>query len=722
MNNFKVTENGFSKKNISFFGNKFLTGNGYFGIRGTMEEYRKEHMPCVNMAGIYDRVGDSWRESVNAPNPLYTYIVVDNERYALPEKEPASHIQELDFSGGIHSRKTVWETPEGNISVSCERFADMADQHIIAMKYTVKTDFDADVEIYTGIDGDVWDINGPHFARLSLGERGDIIFAEGVTGEKGIAVEVSEIVILDFAVGIKVVQAEKQILRKLSFNAEHGREYSIEKIALVRSDADDNPCGSDIKALSYDERKNEHIKAWSEIWDISGFEIDGDAEAEHALNYSIYHLNCIAPRNMKAKSIPARGLSGQVYKGAVFWDTEMFMIDYYIHTDPAIARTLLEYRNQTLSGAKIKAAQYGLDGAYYAWESQEGGYEGCSDFNVIDVFTKRPMRTHFRDKQYHVSAAVVYAFMKYINATGDYSVLRGGLETIIECAGMYRSLLIKKVDGGNYEIRDVVGPDEYHERVDNNAYTNRMVKFVFDTAAELIEYVKVNEREYYDELGQKYNLSELYKVFKDSANKIYLQQPDESGIIEQFDGYFRLEDISVDEVRSRLIDPKEYWGGAYGVASQTQVIKQADVVTMLSMFPHDYSTEIMRKNWEYYETRTEHGSSLSACMYALLSCHIGDPDSAYELFLKSAKADLLPGSKEWAGLLYIGGTHPAAEGGAWIVAVKGFAGVDISDGVPVCTPSLPKNWNGMRFKLMVNKKLYEISISADGTSVRERKV
>lgn len=150
--------------------------------------------------------------------------------------------------------------------------------------------------------------------------------------------------------------------------------------------------------MTYAELKTEHCKKWDEIWDISEINIDGDEEAEYALNYSIYHLNCIAPRNMKAKSIPARGLSGQVYKGAVFWDTEMFMIDYYIHTEPQIAKTLLEYRIDTLNGARNKAKEYNLDGAYYAWESQEGGYEGCSDYNVTDVFTNRPMGIRHRMK------------------------------------------------------------------------------------------------------------------------------------------------------------------------------------------------------------------------------------------------------------------------------------------------------------------------------------
>ncbi|MDD6763778.1 MAG: glycoside hydrolase family 65 protein [Clostridiales bacterium] len=708
MIDFILSENVFNKDNIPWNGNRFLIGNGYFGIRGTLEEYTKENMCAVNMAGIYDRAGDAWRETVNAPNPLYTYVKVNGKKYALPENEPVSHEQTLDFENGLHSRKTVWQTENGKITVKCERFASMSRRHLIAMRYTFSSDFECDAEIITGIDGDVWDINGPHFVKLNSGSDYAVNYITGITGEKNISVTARDSVKLNFDAECSVDIGEKTVCRHIVFKAEPQKEYSIEKIAEITTSEDDFEPKGDITEITYQELKAEHIAEWARIWDISKITIDGDDEAMYALNYSIYHLNCIAPREMKSKSIAARGLSGQVYKGAVFWDTEMFMIDYYIHTEPEIAKTLLQYRIDTLNGARKKAKEYGLKGAYYAWESQEGGYEGCSDYNVTDVFTKRPMRTHFRDKQYHVSAAIVYGLMKYINATGDYDILNeGAIEMVIECSEFYRSLLIKKADKPYYEIHDVVGPDEYHERVNNNAYTNRMAKFVFDTALELIEKYPSDQ---YDGLKT---------MLKDSSENIFIRKPNDSGIIEQFDGYFKLEDVSVDEVRSRLIDPKEYWGGAYGVAADTQVIKQADVVAMLSMFKDDYTSEIMAKNLEYYEPRTEHGSSLSACMYSLLSCYTKNTEIAYPMFMKSAKADLVKGGKEWAGLVYIGGTHPAAAGGAWIVAAKGFAGITEDDGKLICKPNLPEKWNGMNFKIMCQNKLYAVQIIGGNASVTE---
>ena len=438
-----------------------------------------------------------------------------------------------------------------------------------------------------------------------------------------------------------------------------------------------------------------------------------------ALNYSLYHLHCIAPRHTDSLSIAARGLSGQTYKGAVFWDTEMFILDFFLMTEPKVAKSLMKYRIDSLSGAKEKAKSYGLDGAFYAWESQEGGFDACSDYNVVDVFTKRPMRTFFKDKQVHISSAVVYGIGKYLKTTGDTSILsEGGAHTIIECALFYYSLLLKRAVRDYYEIHDVIGPDEYHERVNNNGYTNRMAKYTFEEAVNLIN-LKDELSEEEQEILSQYDLDDLKNKFTDAAENLFIPQPNESGVIPQFDGYFDLEDASIDEVRSRLLDPKEYWGGAYGVASHTQVIKQADVVTWLNMFSKEFDLDTMLKNLEYYETRTEHGSSLSACMYALLACKCNRHDKAYDFFMKSASADIKQGGKEWAGLVYIGGTHPAAAGGAYMVALQGFGGLSFDGDEIIVKPNLPEGWNRLCFRVNYNNKLYEIDINEAGVTKKE---
>ncbi len=717
MDLWRVSTKDFQEDLIPHHGNKFLTGNGYFGVRGTMEEAEMEQFPAINMAGIYDGIPGKWRENVNAPNPLFTKISVNGEGLSLYEKEPSFHEQSLDFRVGVHFRKTIWQIEGGTVTVQAERFASMANQHLIGLSYSVCTDFDCELTLTTGIDGRVWDINGPHFVTMEVSEHK----VSGTTGEQGVVVTTSEIIMTDFEAEEKSALEDKRVMTDFLISAKAGRTYTMKKLAAVTSSVDENPMKEKLEVLSYETEKATHMAAWEKIWQQSAVEIEGDDEAMHAMNYSLYHLNCIAPRNLSHLSIPARGLSGQVYKGAIFWDTEMFMMDYYLYSEPDIARSLIQYRIDSLPGAREKAAQYGLPGAYYAWESQDRGFEACSDYNVVDVFTKRPMRTYFRDKQYHVSAAVVYGITKYIDATGDDSILaEGAMEVILECAMMYRGLLLQSADSDVYQIRDVVGPDEYHERVSNNAYTNRMAKHVFSTAAAYIDNIRSKMPECYQGLSSTYDLEDLREKFEASAQHIKIQKPNENGIIEQFDGYFDLEDTSVSTVRSRLLDPKEYWGGAYGVASDTQVLKQADVMAMMSIFPEDYSEEIMAKNWDYYEPRTEHGSSLSACMYALSACYIGRVEYAYPLFLKSASSDLRPGGKEWAGLVYIGGTHPAAEGGAWIVATKGFAGLHIKkDGQLGLSPKLPSHWQSMKLNLLYRGKNYRVEITQQGGTITE---
>lgn len=726
MISWKLREDGFNPDKIAFYGNKFLTGNGYMGVRGTLDEYDRENLVAVNLAGIYDQVGDAWREPLNAPNGFYGYLIVDENVIKLPETEPENHYVELDYRHGIFKRVTQWATNRGNITFESERFVSMDNVHLGAMKCKISADFHADVKFIFGIDADVWDINGPHYDEIII-DKNDLLLLNAITHEKKYNVSVVAGENINFPCEKKIFSENKRILKSVSFVTDINRTYEIERFFSVYTSKESTDSSGDARkevrnavTTGYDDVKKCQINRWEELWKLSEIVIEGDDKAMEALNYSCYHLHCIAPRHTDSLSIAARGLSGQTYKGAVFWDTEMFILDFFLMTEPEVAKKLMKYRIDTLEGAKEKARSYGYSGAFYAWESQEGGYDACSDYNVTDVFTGRPMRTFFKDKQIHISAAVVYGIGRYVELTGDVSILsEGGAETIIECARFYYGLLLKQVSGSKYELHDVIGPDEYHERVNNNGYTNRMAKYTFEQAIEVIENIERLDKEEQVNLEKQYNLEELITNFKDSYENIYIPCPNEEGIIPQFDGYFDLEDVSVSEVRSRLINPKEYWGGAYGVASHTQVIKQADVITWLSLFPQDVSDEIKLKNWEYYEPRTEHGSSLSACMYSMLACKCKMQEKAYPLFMKSASADLVSGGKEWAGLIYIGGTHPASEGGAYMVAIKGFGGIHFEDGKLKAKPNLPKDWKKMSFNICYKGKVHKVTIKGNEADITE---
>lgn len=716
MLNWTIREEGYEEQNAPTLGNRYLVANGYLGIRGTLEEYEADKLPAINLAGIYDRAG-GWREPINLPNGCFSYLKVDGEVYKLPDKQPISHGMELDYRYGIFRRHTTWRTVRGNVTLTTERFASMAKANLICMRFTVSADFHADVELVTGIDCHVWDLNGPHLENVAMKETDGKLLVTAWTHEENIPLAVAETVQIAYPGEIKQDAEENKILHRISLITKPGETYTTDKwIGVYTGKECENPA---MQALTLVEEKKEigyystlraHKKCWEELWQHSEVIIKGDCNAMQAVNYSLYHLHSIAPRHTDSLSIPARGLSGQTYKGAVFWDTEMFMLDFFLMTDPATARVLMKYRIDTLEGALQKAAHYGYEGAFYAWESQEGGYDACTDYNVTDVFTGRPMRTYFKDKQVHISAAVAYGILRYVEWTGDESLLdEKGVKTIVECAKFYYSLLLHGLTKDYYEIHDVIGPDEYHERINNNGYTNRMAKFTMEKAAEIVEKAMAAGT-----LPAEYDGSELIARFRDGADKLFLPTPEKDGehkdIIEQFDGYFQMEDASLAEVKSRLLHEKEYWGGANGVASHTQIIKQADVVTWLNLFSQEYEASVLRANWEYYEPRTEHGSSLSAGMYAMLACKIGEPDRAYPFFLKSAMSDLKGGGKEWAGLVYIGGTHPAAAGAAYMTAVEGFGGICLENGKLVCKPSLPSTIQGMQFHIYYMGQEYEVKI------------
>ena len=634
-----IRSEGYDEEQAASLGNRFLIGNGYLGIRGTLEEYEADKLPAVNLAGVYDQVGNGWREPVNAPNGCFSYLKVDGEKFCLPEAAPASHSMELDYRHGIFSRKTTWNTSRGNITLMTQRIASMQDVSLIGMRFEVQADFHADVELVTGIDGKVWDLNGPHLEDMELIDQEGDLLVTAITHEKHTPVAVASSICTDYPCEIKIKRKEEKILHRVCFITRKGESCVVEKWVSVKTGQNYND--SALQALKqvrekreagYEQMMQEHKNAWEKLWKHSEVLIQGDDAAMEATNYSLYHLHCIAPRHTQSLSIPARGLSGQTYKGAVFWDTEMFMLDFFLMTDPATARTLMRYRIDTLGGALEKAAYYGFDGAFYAWESQEGGYDACTDYNVTDVFTGRPVRTYFKDKQVHISAAVVYGIMRYVEWTGDESILdEQGIRTVIECGKFYYSLLLHRLTKDYYEIHDVIGPDEYHERINNNGYTNRMAIYTMEKAAEVVRKAMKSGT-----LPGEYDGEQLLSHFEDGAKKLYLPKPDQHGIVEQFDGYFQLEDTTPDVVRGRLLNPKEYWGGGHGVASQTQVIKQADVVTWLNLFHQEYSKEILQANWNYYEPRTEHGSSLSAGMYAMLACRIDQPDKAYPFWIGRA--------------------------------------------------------------------------------------
>lgn len=718
-----------SKEDLMRRGNVYQIANGYMGYRGTLDEFGPDESVGITLAGIFDQVGSAWREPVNAPNGGYTRLSLDGVELSARDASVAQHRQTLHFADARFERETVFAVGGKRLTFRSERFLSAVRPNLGVVRITVSCDREADVVIRTGIDGNVWDLNGPHLTRLEAGSSGGVLSLGAVTHEAGKRVAVAEVVSTGLGEGKPMTEGHRH-LREITIRAEAGKAYSVDKYFAVFTEHDpikvppvEAAIGAVIEARArgYQSCLDEHAAEWRRRWERSDVLIEGDDEAQHALRYSILQLLMVAPVAGSANSIPARALSGQVYKGAVFWDTEMFMLPFFLHTETAKAAELLRYRIRTLEGARRKARTEGpgYRGAFYAWESQDTGDDACTYFNIGDPFTGRDLRTYFRDKQVHISGDVAIAMWRYYETTGDDSLLlEGGAEVILECARFYYSYAYFKKDQTRYEVLDVVGPDEYHERVNNNAFTNQVVRETFVIALAVVDHLRRSRPGFLAKLLEKLAIAPELTAFADAAVRLYVPAPDEkTGIIEQFEGYHQLREASVAELKARMVHPNEYLGAAQGLAVPTKIIKQADVVMMLNLFKARYSAAIKQANWKFYEPRTEHGSSLSACAYAMVAAEFGDLEFAYRYFLKTAKIDLEGKYKIYAGTIFIGGSHPAANGGAWMTAVFGFGGIQVDERQVAINPRLYPRWSALEFPFAVRGDRFRIRITADTVTV-----
>lgn len=589
----KLIEQGFFEERVVVNGNRFLIGNGYLGYRGTLDEFTAKDCVGLNVAGIYDGLPGKWRETVNAFNPFYLALYKGDDKLDVRSSNVKNHEIELDIEKGVFTRRTKFAIGGGTLKYECSRFCSMEKKTTLASRVILSSDVDMEITVLAGIDGNVWDLNGPHLENVVYRASGNCVEITANTQEQKIPMQV----VCSFSINPMEVTGA---IAKFKVHIKQGEAYVFDRIGYVLCGQD---CNSEQEKKSYDELYFEHCLAWAKLWERADVEILGkNAEyAQFALRYSIYHLLTLAPKG--DYSIAARGLSGQTYKGAVFWDTEMFILPFFLETDTSVAKRLVNYRIRTLDKARQKAAEYGYGGAFYAWESQDG-FDACSDFNVTDVFTHRPVRTYFKDKQIHISADVAFGIWKYYEKTGDNELMwGGGLEAMLACAEFYRTYSYFNHVKNRYELLDVLGPDEYHERVNNNAYTNYMAHYTATKALELCKTLENLDKVKTQKITEKFCLQKIAEW----VQGLYLPKCNEQGVLEQFDGYFKLEDVTVEEVKKRLVHPNEYWGGTTGIATPTRVIKQADVIMLLVLLPEYFPKNALASNYDFlfqiYRTR-----------------------------------------------------------------------------------------------------------------------
>jgi trehalose/maltose hydrolase-like predicted phosphorylase len=452
-----------------------------------------------------------------------------------------------------------------------------------------------------------------------------------------------------------------------------------------------------------------HTSAWSERWQCSDVAIDGDAAAQTALRFAVYHLNSAANPHDARVSIGARALTGDDYRGHVFWDTEIYLLPFYTLTWPQAARSLLMYRFHTLDGARAKAARLGWRGALYAWESADTGAETTPeqvigpDRQVIDILCGR--------QEQHISADVAYAVWQYWLATADEAFMcEAGAEILLETGRFWASRAVMEADGHGH-IRGVIGPDEYHETIDDNAFTNVMARWNIRRALQVADMLRARWPARWESLSAELKLDagELQQ-WSDTADTIATGLDPKTGLFEQFEGYFKLEEIDLSHYAGRSVPMDVVLGRERIVRSK--VVKQADVVALLALLPEEFSGDAGLKNFQYYEPRCSHGSSLSRAMHGLAAARLGLIGRARDFLRDVAAIDLCD-----THVTSDGGIHIAALGGNWQTAVFGFGGLSVTAEGLALNPQLPPDWNSLAFTVQWQGRSVNIHIGKAGKSI-----
>jgi trehalose/maltose hydrolase-like predicted phosphorylase len=447
-----------------------------------------------------------------------------------------------------------------------------------------------------------------------------------------------------------------------------------------------------------------HEQAWAERWRLSDTEIEGDATIQRALRFALYHLNSAANPDDESVSIGARALTGDSYLGHVFWDTEIYLLPFYIFTWPEAARALLMYRFHTLPGARAKAAKLGYRGALYAWESTDTGEETTPEEVIVSEGQLVPVLCGL--EEHHISADIAYAVWQYWQATLDEEFLvSAGAEILLETARFWASRAILENDG-RYHIRRVIGPDEYHETIDDNAYTNVMAGWNIERGLETAALINRRWPDAWEKLRQRLALDQKELDGWSQVGKgLVCGNHAENGMIEQFAGYFGLEDIDLAGYASRTA-PMDVVLGRERIAA-SQVIKQADVVALLALLPDICDRATKERNFLYYEPRCGHGSSLSPALHALMAARIGHIELAERYLHQTARIDLDSPTVNSAG-----GVHIAALGGLWMAVIFGFAGVRPLGEELAVDPVLPGKWQALAFRLQWRGRVIHFRIDA----------
>lgn len=658
----------------------FAVANGRTGTRGSLEEGSDDSMPATYVAGVFGS-GSRGRRLINGIEWTRLAPRVGDEPLVMERGELVEHRRILDLRTGVLFRFWRQRLPSGEeVLFRSARWASLADRPVLVLEAAVETR-SSSIRLSD---------------RLRPPPRSDDVERAVVRPRDGRVV--ATVRGRDGGAASFAIETEEH-------RGELRRVVGVARAGFGEPDrlAEAEEALGAACRIGVDELRRRHCRAWEARWRDAEIVLEHDRQIQEAIRFAEHHLISSGDSETDAYSIGARGLTGPGYAGHVFWDTEVFVLPFFIHTHPATARALLAYRHRTLPAARERARSLGYRGALFAWESADTGEETTPtevldpDGRVVPIFTGA--------QEHHIVADVAWAAWRYWQGTGDDAFMAEmGAELVLDTARFWSSRARRGSDG-RYHILRVIGPDEYHVGVRDNAFTNVMARWNLERGLELAGQLEGADSALWRSLMRRLGLTrhELERWEAAAAGLVTGFDP-QTGLYEQFDGFFALEDVRIAELGERPLAADMLLGARR--VEHAQIVKQADVLMLLHMLPELASAEVAEANYAYYEPRTSHGSSLSPPIHAALAARLGRPSQALDYARMAAEVDLGNGMGNAAH-----GIHVASMGALWQAMAFGFGGVRSDGSTLRIDPNLPPGCARLAFPMLWRGARVEIEVA-----------
>jgi alpha,alpha-trehalose phosphorylase len=705
----------------------FSVGNGYIGMRGNFDEGRPTFQNSSMINGFYETWPIVYGEEaygfaktgqtiVNVPDCKIIKLYVDDEPFYLPRASLDSFERTLNMKEGYLGRELIWETPYGKkIAVRSRRMVSFKDRHLAAITYEITVlNADAPVAISSEIvvhrnqvqkssdPRDAERLNTDALIAVTNSHQQFRIIQGYRTRTSGntLSCGIDHIVETECEYASKTECEEGAGRVVFNIHARRGKTFRIVKFVSYATSLSTHPAElgrrctwtinramrRGIDAVFEDQRA-----FLGEFWAKGDIEIKGDPALQQAIRFNLFHLLQAAGRT-EDSGVPAKGLTGQGYEGHYFWDTEIYMLPYFIYTFPRVARNLLRFRYSMLDKARERARVVGHVGALFPWRTING--EEASAYYAAGT------------AQYHINADIMYALKKYVEVTGDEAFLLDcGAEMLVETARLWHDLgFYSKCKGGKFTIDGVTGPDEYNTVVNNNTFTNLMARENLWYAAATVKMIQKKHREKFLTLKHRTGLKPREAdAWKKAADAMYLPYDDELKIHPQDDDFLEKEPWDLNSIPPEKFPLLLHFHPL--VIYRHQVIKQADVVLSLFLLGNEFGLDAKRRNFEYYDKLTTGDSSLSVSIQSIIAFELGDMKKGESYLRYAMMMDLGDvGGNVKSGL------HMASMGGTWMAIINGIAGMRDYNGEVSFRPRLPGKISRLRFPLTIKGQRIELNV------------